>query len=368
MVFDNEWFNKHQYTLLKLANTAIGRHIFGIKKQSGIVVQLMPDSYHYLNHIDRGTGMGRIKSSFFSSNYVALNLYKNLKWFWKALHSIDSLVLDHQRLVPDFGFSTLTNFEGATGPGQSFDQDMYTVGSASGWASVKSKTTADTIHSTVDIVSVVGIYASYLEYITLYRAISCFYTGGTITEGSIIESATFSAVIAYSLETSKFWSAGDHGTVLVGCDINDPEDQLVSGDWDAFDLNTAISGELLTTNIDEDNYNDYTLNSSGLAIVSDTGTTQLGIVMIGDRENITPSYTPLPEGIDCTTGFLTNDYSGASYPNKLDVTWYTPINLVKINIGDDWKEASNIQINIGDSWKTVNGMKINIGDAWKDIF
>jgi hypothetical protein len=40
----------------------------------------------------------------------------------------------------------------------------------------------------------------------------------------------------------------------------------------------------------------------------------------------------------------------------------------KINIGDAWKDVSEIKINIGDSWKAVTQVKQNIGDDWKDVF
>jgi hypothetical protein len=40
----------------------------------------------------------------------------------------------------------------------------------------------------------------------------------------------------------------------------------------------------------------------------------------------------------------------------------------KINIGDTWKDVSEMKINIGDAWKSVTKVQINIGDAWKTIF
>jgi len=40
----------------------------------------------------------------------------------------------------------------------------------------------------------------------------------------------------------------------------------------------------------------------------------------------------------------------------------------QINIGDSWKEVSEMKINIGDSWKDVVGLQVNIGDSWKEIF
>lgn len=41
---------------------------------------------------------------------------------------------------------------------------------------------------------------------------------------------------------------------------------------------------------------------------------------------------------------------------------------IKINIGDTWKDVSEMKINIGDTWKTVAAVKQNIGDAWKTVF
>jgi hypothetical protein len=41
---------------------------------------------------------------------------------------------------------------------------------------------------------------------------------------------------------------------------------------------------------------------------------------------------------------------------------------IKINIGDTFKDVSEMKINIGDAWKAVTKVQINIGDAWKTVF
>lgn len=38
-----------------------------------------------------------------------------------------------------------------------------------------------------------------------------------------------------------------------------------------------------------------------------------------------------------------------------------------INIGDDWKEATEVYVNVGDAWKAVTEKYINIGDTWKAV-
>lgn len=40
----------------------------------------------------------------------------------------------------------------------------------------------------------------------------------------------------------------------------------------------------------------------------------------------------------------------------------------KVNIGDTFKDVSELKINIGDTWKTVTKVQVNIGDTWKTVF
>lgn len=68
-----------------------------------------------------------------------------------------------------------------------------------------------------------------------------------------------------------------------------------------------------------------------------------------------------------------NNYFGAT-PNAGKTDTITPPTkaystyINEINIGDAWKDVTEMKINIGDVWKDVTEMKINIGDVWKDIF
>jgi len=62
----------------------------------------------------------------------------------------------------------------------------------------------------------------------------------------------------------------------------------------------------------------------------------------------------------------TEDY----YDHSIYCT-YTPAvagTNMQINIGDAWKDVSEIKINIGDVWKDVSNIWINIGDAWKVVY
>lgn len=48
--------------------------------------------------------------------------------------------------------------------------------------------------------------------------------------------------------------------------------------------------------------------------------------------------------------------------------WTPPGKNMKINIGDVWKDVSEIKINISDVWRDVTEIWINIGDVWKQVF
>jgi hypothetical protein len=41
---------------------------------------------------------------------------------------------------------------------------------------------------------------------------------------------------------------------------------------------------------------------------------------------------------------------------------------MKVNVGDTFKDVSEIKINVGDAWKDVTEAKVNVGDTWKEIF
>jgi len=41
---------------------------------------------------------------------------------------------------------------------------------------------------------------------------------------------------------------------------------------------------------------------------------------------------------------------------------------ISLNVGDDFKDADEMELNIGDVWKNVEEVKINVGDDWKDVF
>ena len=64
-----------------------------------------------------------------------------------------------------------------------------------------------------------------------------------------------------------------------------------------------------------------------------------------------------------------NTYQYWVYTVSVEVTYEAlPVMAVtEINIGDDWKQVTQVLINVGDVWKDANDSEINIGDVWKDV-
>jgi len=73
-----------------------------------------------------------------------------------------------------------------------------------------------------------------------------------------------------------------------------------------------------------------------------------------------------------TAATLTDPWGVQGGVNTTLVAFYAVWEAVsvsmKINIGDVFKDVSEVKINVGDSWKTVTKAQINIGDVWKTIF
>ena len=62
-------------------------------------------------------------------------------------------------------------------------------------------------------------------------------------------------------------------------------------------------------------------------------------------------------------------YGGGDYLPSFYAVWEAGAGTnIKINIGDTFKDVSEMKINIGDVWKPVVKVQQNIGDVWKTVF
>jgi len=76
--------------------------------------------------------------------------------------------------------------------------------------------------------------------------------------------------------------------------------------------------------------------------------------------------TSLQVKITCL-GYQDDDWTSEV---EVEITYTPPpaaVAISQINIGDVWKDVTEVKINVGDVWKDVNDGEINIGDVWKDM-
>jgi len=180
----------------------------------------------------------------------------------------------------------------------------------------------------------------------------------SIPNGAIITAATLNL---YVIATSNTDNDGDDWVNVV------QTDQASTATLDNDDINNCGAVDNPTegaTRIDIGNitlnqYNVWTLNSTGLTWINKNGNTLLGL-----REGHDAIDSPIGTNLSDRIGFSSTEETGTTQDPYLEITYITP----QINISDAWKNVEGIQINIGDAWKAVSSMKTNIGDTWKTIF
>ena len=70
---------------------------------------------------------------------------------------------------------------------------------------------------------------------------------------------------------------------------------------------------------------------------------------------------------------LSNPDDCVDHDNEIDCeacgcTWEEVGLSIYINIGDVWRDVTEIKINIGDVWRTVEEVWLNVSDIWRQIF
>jgi hypothetical protein len=358
-VFSKDWFKRHQSKLVKFANTRIGRYVFGIKS-TDLITEISPSSRSVFKSYNPKTRTVGCQYIGFTNSIYAINLHKNLRYFWKTLHAIDSIALDHQTLVPNFGFATYQE-ESASGDVIGGDGQVRRLAGADSFATIRAG--AGNGHTMSD--TTMGILltpsASTNTYSQMARSFVSFDTNVTaLTHGAIkITDATLRLYCITKANWGLYVDDDDVGLSCVDPDLLTEGGPLVNGDYAQY--TTTVYGTSGHSTFTTSANTDVTLNSTFIAAINSTGYTDIGLRLGGDTDNVTPNWMDtggLYEGIYFSTA------EGAGDAPRLTLTYSYP---VSINIGDTWKSVSDIYINVGDSWKTLDELQINIGDVWKDI-
>ena len=270
--FNSKWFAKHQARILAACNAPfVGRWTraaLGIDAPpDSVVVGIYPNSVTWRRAPLSG-GRLVLTTDFRTHRKFAKRMYFAFEPIWRAMHCVD---IPLERLNPawGFGFSTLTTFYSETGNSVDGWCARHSVVGES-WAAMRGGNGTNADDGDTSATNI--IYMTGSDFNWLYRIRAGFDTSA-IGSGSTILSGTFSGYGVGGMTTT--W-----GSVCL-CNVSPGSPTaIVAADYQTFGT-TLYSGDVwyrggVPTWV-EDAYNGFTLNAAGLAAISKTGTTEIGL-------------------------------------------------------------------------------------------
>jgi hypothetical protein len=179
----------------------------------------------------------------------------------------------------------------------------------------------------------------------LYRSVFLFNTV-TLDDGCSVSAATFSPYLG-----SKFDGLVDTPTVNVCSSAPASNTDLVAGDYDSLGT-TLFASSKLWRDITSYAYNNFALNAAGIAAISKTGVTKLGV-----RYNDIDVSRGTPHWVQYQTNSIMMTYAeGGSNKPKLAVTWSMGIGTIS-KVNDVTKATiSKVDVAAWGTLKSFNGV------------
>lgn len=332
-------FDKYQKEILAFVNTDYGRNwladSFGQKiEKNERVVKVSPDSFHILKSIDKDKAT--IQATFYSRSpylnkfQLALESLEIASEFRKNSWAEDPFVIPHfagetyksylptvMHIVSPATFNPDAHPETTSVDGDAgrVNDSLETFATLNGGAGTRSE------DSDVNIVEL-GLVRNEGSAPFWRRCVRGFFLFDTsaLTAGAIIRSAVFSFV---SGSKSTAWV---ESVALIG--VTPASDTaLVSADYSQTG-STRYSADLLISDIDAggSNYNNITVNATGLAQISKTGITKFGMKTASEIDSTEPSSAAFSASF-----YVTCSDNGSNKP-KLVVTYDLPGGSFLLNL------------------------------------
>jgi hypothetical protein len=336
--FGTSWFKAHQRALLYLLTSPIFskwfRWVLRIHedvKPSERIVKIEPHSFTVAlpdNHF---------RAEFRTHPKYSKRLYFAFKHFWLTLHFWDWSIAD--RFVPDlsFGYDTLTAYPDAHTETYTVDGYVHCVkGGDTSWATYRAHAgTFARDDSQTDYVfrhTHAGVGGD--QWATLSRSIFLFKTDG-LTSSAILDSA----VLSLAGYTKADGLSSSPQAVIVSANPSS-NTSLTATDYSTLG-STTFSGTVTYANWTTDGtYNDFTLNSSGLANISKTGISKFGC-----RDyyyDLLGNNPPNVIGGDTGLRAYFAEYTGTSRDPKLVVTYHTYTIYEYVATGGIWATGASV--------------------------
>lgn len=259
-----DFFQDHQKGLLRMANSQMGRDVLCIDKDAPEIRRIEPNAYFW-----QGKKKNQVGFNVRTHNKYSKRLFHAFKPLWWTAHQFDMYVANPLRPEWNLGFDAFGPLFPAAGANSPVD------------GIIRNQTTTiwDTIHDAAsgtsalvsDASNACGfVQANGTNWINLIRSMFLFDTS-SIDDGATIDDAILSlfgeATTADGLSISP--------TMNIFTATPAANNNLVSGDYDQFGT-TDLSSDITIGSWSTVAYNDFSLNSTGLANIDVTGISKFG--------------------------------------------------------------------------------------------
>jgi len=318
MVFDKNWFKKHQKGLLFLLNNPILKYwfrwIMRIHKDLSFkerIYEIEPNNYKVK------ISENKYRADFRTHDKFSKRLYFAFKPFWYLLHYLDLLIFDKYELNFNFGFSTLTVYPDASPETTSTDGIAYRQNnSGTTWADIRDGLGINGASNGAYVYGYIKSYTTTNTWKTMTRGFALFDIS-SIGTGNTISDTTLS-FYHYSTVFSGF-----NGYVNIYNAVLNTDTTVITTDYENNVSNTTkYSTDKLTSSLVASAYNDFVFNATGLSYVSGQ---QGGLVRTMIRSNFDAGNTEptwISNGQDGIYAYAA-DTTGTTQDPKLVVTYTT---------------------------------------------
>lgn len=316
LAFDKNWFLKHQSKLIWLLNHKLTKRLFRwilCIDNEETINRIEPNAY-WFGAKKKGKQI-EVKADFRTHNKYSKRLYFAFSPLWWTMHFLDWLFIDKYIPKLSFGFLTLTAYPDADPETTTVDGGFQTDASNATWATVHDATTG-TATDNGAFINAAGFLCGTTSnrFTHIYRSMFLFDTS------SLTSSATISSTVFSLWNRFKQDDGGRTPSINVYDATPASNTALVNGDYDNFGT-TALATAISYASWDNTDtiYGDFTLNATGIAAVSKTGVTKLGVRdATYDVPNSAPTW-----GSEQSSRFGTRsaDTAGTTQDPKLVVTY-----------------------------------------------
>lgn len=348
IVFSNEWFDEHQSSLLKFANTRFGRYILRINgKRSDVkknrIIKIQPHAITWLEN-------NQYKTEFRTHAKFSKRLYHAFKPLWHLIHLWDMQIANRLDYSLNLGFDTLTAYPDASVETDTMDGYVYNfVSGGDTWAAIHDATSGTSKSNSSPLLSV-SIHTNFapVNWGRIDRSYVLFNTS-SIGSSPTINSATLS-LYGDSTSSNSFSYSTFAINVYSSTPISNTSISLADYNKNKFGT-TEFSTSKNYSSWSTTGYNEFTFNASGLSSISSTSISKYGL-----REATfdVPNTTPTWESGSRIVRFLakSSDNSGTSFDPKLVVT-YTYFNTASVSNANPYANGK-LMSNSGSGWSNVS--------------